>query len=207
MENYKPNSHAYKEGKVDPEKREKRAEKAIVGSAKTKKKSVGKKLSNALVSEDAGNVKSYILMDVIVPAAKKLISDIVRDGIDMLLYGESGRDRKDSRRTGASYVQYSSYSRRDDRDRPRERERYSNRFDYDEITFETRRDAETVLIRMKEIIREYGIVRILDLYDLADLTPPYTAGNYGWTSLTNATITRLRDGSYYIDLPRACPID
>jgi len=206
MEDYKPNSHAYKEGRVDPEQREKRAEKVITGSAKTKKKSVGKKLSNALVSEDAGNVKSYILMDVIIPAAKKLISDIVRDGIDMLLYGESGRDRgRDGRRSGASYVQYSSYSRRDDRDRPRER--HSNRFDYDEITFETRRDAETVLIRMKEILREYGIVRVLDLYDLADISAPYTSSNYGWSSLTNATITRLRDGSYYIDLPRACPLD
>lgn len=207
MENYKPNSHAYKEGKVDPEKREKIAEKVITGSVKTRKKSVGKKLSDVFVSEDAGNVKSYILMDVIVPSVKKLICDVVIDTICMFFDGEPRRDRRDGRRSNASYVQYSSYSRRDDRDRPRERERYSNRFDYDEITFDTRRDAEAVLMRMKEILREYGIVRVLDLYDLVDMSAPYTASNYGWSNLTNAIVTKLRDGSYYIDLPRACPLD
>lgn len=36
------------------------------------------------ISEDAGNIKSYVVLDVLVPAIKKAIADIVTGGIDML---------------------------------------------------------------------------------------------------------------------------
>lgn len=76
MEEYKPNSHKSKEEQKDlvPEKR---VEKVISGTVKPKKKSEMQKFADVFISEDVNNVKSYIVMDVLVPAIKKAISDIV----------------------------------------------------------------------------------------------------------------------------------
>ena len=86
MDDYKPNSNRFKEGKVDePVVREKKVE--AITTATVKKKGEMKKFTDIFISEDVGSVKSYILMDVLVPAIKKAISDIVTNGIDMILYG------------------------------------------------------------------------------------------------------------------------
>ena len=59
---------------------------------------------------------------------------------------------------------------------------------------------------MDEIMEEYHIVRVADLYDLVGVTGDYTDNNYGWTNIRNAKIVRVRDG-YKIDMPRALPLD
>ena len=142
-------------------------------------------------------------MDILVPAAKKLISDIVRDGIDMILYGETGRN---SNRRSGDYVQYGRFSDPRDR-RPRQDSRPRSRFDYDDILFETRGEAERALDQMYDIIRQYTYVTVADLYDMADITAPYTSNKYGWMSIDNAKIRRTRDGDYVLDLPKAMAID
>lgn len=50
---------------------EKRAEKIIHGKVKTKKNNT-RKLTDVFITEDAANVKNYVLFDVIVPSIKKL---------------------------------------------------------------------------------------------------------------------------------------
>ena len=72
--------------------------------------------------------------------------------------------------------------------------------------FESRGEAEEVLTRMDELLSTYGVVSIADLYDLAGLTCPYTANNYGWTDIHTAQIVRIRDG-YVINMPRVMPLD
>lgn len=205
MEEYKPNSHRSKEspteGTAPPDKK---VEKVISGSAKPKKKGEMQKFADVFISEDVGNVKSYILMDVLVPAIKKAISDIVTNGIDMILYGETGRTRKASSGTKVSYGKY--YDREPDRRRERP---ISSRggYDYDDIVFETRGDAEKVLDSMNDIISQYGVVSVLDLYDLADVsTDNYAANKYGWTDISGCKAIRVRDG-YILKLPRALPLN
>ena len=83
------------------------------GTVKTRKKSQVRKFTDVFISEDVSNVKSYILMDVLVPTIKKAISDIVKDGIDMLL----GTGGPSSRTTNASKVSYRNYYDRRDNDR------------------------------------------------------------------------------------------
>ena len=67
MENYKPNSHKAKE-EASKNVPEKKIEKVISGTAKSKKKSEVRKLTDVFISEDVDSVKSYILLDVLVPA-------------------------------------------------------------------------------------------------------------------------------------------
>ena len=199
MAEYAPNSHRSKELQED-ENNGRKVEKVVTGNVKTKKNDA-RKLTDAFISEDASNVKSYILMDVLIPAIKKAISDIVTDGIDMILYGGTKGSKRDR---GTSKVSYRSYY--DDR-RSESRDQVSTRFDYDDILFESRGDAELVREQMVEIIDQYGVVTVADMYDMAGKSVPYTGNRYGWTNIRNAEIVRVRGGDYIIKLPKAMPID
>ena len=204
MNDFKPNSHRYKEEQKEAAaERKKKVEKVVTGTVKVKKKNELRKLSDIFISEDAANVKSYVFMDVLVPAIKKAISDIVTDGIDMILYGGSGRSKKRSSGSGASYVSYNRYA---DRDRRDERYRDTNlgvtsRYSFNDITLDNKGEAEDVLDRMFELIDAYGMVTVADLYDLLGITGNYTDNKYGWTNLRSAEVIRVRDG-YMLKLPK-----
>lgn len=203
MSDYKSNSHRSKEEKKEVVD-DKKVPVVVSGKVKTKKKNDIRKFADVFISEDVTNVKSYVLMDVLVPAVKKAISDIVRDGIDMVLYGESGKRKNGS--SSSSYVSYRNYSdRRDDR-RDRDDSRRKTRLDYEELIFESRGEAEAVREQMDDMIDRYGIVTIADMYDMADMSAPYTSNKYGWTNIRTAEPVRTRDG-YILKLPKAMPID
>ena len=198
MTDYKGNSHRSKEQQEVVEKKKIEP----IAQAKTKKKSEAKKLVGAFVQEDVTSVKEYIVNDVLIPAAKKAITDIITNGIEMLLYGET-RSKSKSRDTKVSYTKY--YDRDRDYDRPaRSRGRYG--YDYDDIILDTRREAEEVLDRMDDLIDTYGMVSVADLYDLVGISGNYTDNKYGWTNLRNADVQRVRDG-YLLKLPKALPFD
>lgn len=198
------NSHKGRAEKKESQKQpERRVEKVIKGNAKVKKNEV-RKLTDVFISEDVSNVKSYILMDVIVPAVKKAIYDLVVGTLDMSLYGgRSGGGAKRSTADKVSYRDYNGVSRRDER--TYNSNRTASGYSYDDIVVDTRGEAETVLMRMDEIMEEYESVRVADLYDLVGVTGNYTDNNYGWTNIRNAEVVRVRDG-YKIKMPRAIPL-
>lgn len=199
MEDYKANSHrSREENNLSVEK--KKIEPVVKGTVKKRKNGV-RKFTDTFISEDIHNVKSYVVMDVLVPAIKKAVSDIVTNGIEMILYGETrGRSR-----SGASTVSYRSYydDRRDDRRYSETRTRSG--YSYDDLTFAYRDEAEEVLTRMDEIMEEYKVVSVADMYDLANVSRSYTDNNYGWTDIRSAEIVHVRNG-YVIRMPKALPI-
>lgn len=193
----KPNSHKYKAEQQELAER-KKVEKVTTGKVKTKPNEV-RKFADIFISEDIQNVKSYIFMDVLVPAIKKAISDIVTDGIFMILYGGTGGNRKKS--TNSSYVSYNSYSDRRDERREISTARISSR--YDDIILESRAEAEEVLTRLDELIDMYGEASVADLYDLIGVSCNYTDNKYGWKNLSRAEVVRAVGGGYKLKLPRA----
>lgn len=192
MSEYKPNSHRSKAEAAE----KKKVEKVVSGKVHKKKKN---RFADVFISEDAGNIKNYVFMDVLVPAIKKAVSDIVTDGVHMLMYGDTNRRGSGSSKT--SYVSYRDYSSSRDERRPVSRGLYH----YDEIIFESRGDADYVLDQMYEILDAYDTVSVADLYDLAGESCEHTANRYGWTNLRNADVVRVRDG-YIIKLPKPGPI-
>lgn len=189
---YKSNSN---KSKLEQKQPEKKVEKIISGSAKAKKKSEVKKLTDVFISEDISNVKSYIWNAIIVPIVKKAISETV----DVILYGESGHSKKKS---PASRVSYRSYY--EDRDDNRRRDygsiRRSN-YDYNDIVLENRGDAEEVLIKLDELIDVYGSASIADLYDMVGMSGSYTDNRYGWEKPGVGSVVRVRDG-WLLKLPK-----
>lgn len=199
MDDYKPNSYKYKEQQKTLTT-DKKIEKVVNGTVKTRKRNGVTKLKDVFVNEDAKNVKSYIFSDVLVPAIKKLLYDIVNDGASMLLFGNTSAGRKKTIGSNVSYRQF--YDTKVEDRRPVS----SSRFDYDDLIFESRGEAEAALSKMDEVIDVYGTVSVADLYDMCDLTAPYTSNRYGWSNIQTAEVARLRDGGYVLKLPRALPI-
>ena len=196
-EEYKSNSHRSKEQDLHEPMPEKRVEKVVTGNVKQRKKSGLAKAGSIFVPGDVDSVKSYILMDVLVPSIKRAISDIVCNGINMLL-GEPNRGKSSAPGARVAYRQYYQSEERKDYARPRSQAQYN----YDDIVFETRGDAEEVLYRMEELLERFDVVSVADLFDMAGISCNYTDNKYGWTDLRNARVERVRDG-YIINLPRA----
>lgn len=188
---------------------EKRVQKVARGPVKTKKNEV-RKFADIFISEDIANVKNYIFMDVLVPAIKKAVYDIVTNGIDMFLYGGSGRGKSGSNSPKVSYRNYYDQKNNSSSNHHRgsENAKSNNGFDYEDIVFSNRGDAELVKQQMRDVIARYGVVTIADMYEMADpnLTAPYTSHKYGWMDVSSAEAMRVRDG-YILKLPRAVPID
>ena len=108
MEEYKSNSHKSRQNQND-DIPEKRVEKVVSGSVKSKKKNGLQKITNVFVPEDVDDVKSYIFEDIVVPAVKDIILDAVR-----AFLGVSGNSRV-GRSSTSSKISYRKYY--DDRDR------------------------------------------------------------------------------------------
>lgn len=199
MEVLKPNSNRFKEEQKIKERE--KVEKVVTGKVMTKKKSKLGLFAREIISEDAGNIGTYIWKDVLIPTIKRTFSDAITDAVEILFYGETRRGKR-STADRVSYTPYSSYSNRDNIRNDRQ-----PIYSYDDIVLSSRGEAEDVLTRMDEIIDTYRLVRVADLFDLVGITTTNPQDNkYGWTSIRNARIERVRDG-YMIKLPRAMPID
>ena len=173
--------------------KEKKVEKVVSG--KVKKKS---KFLDIIFSEDFDSVKDYIIFDVVIPNAKKILSEIVTKGSDMLLYGEA----RSTKNSNASKVSYRSYYNSETPQKTR-----TSRYSFDDILLDSRGEAEEVLFRMEEILDIYGIVSVADFYELVGVNDgTYTDNNYGWTDLRTAKVVRMYDG-YMIKFPRPVPLN
>ena len=207
---YTPNSYKYKEEqKAAAEKAaDKKIEKVVVGTATTKKKTELSKFAGKIFStEDMSDIKSHLVDDVLIPGIKNTILDIIIDGASRALGGR-GRSRS-TYSSGGSKVSYRDFYDRHG-DRPATTGGGSSatrpRFDFDEIVFPTRGDAEAVRDQMTDVIERYGFVTVGDMYDMADLPQPWTSQKYGWSSIVQSSVIPVRDG-YVIKLPKAHPID
>lgn len=197
MEEFPSNANVDKERKV---------KKVINGTAEIKKKSEVSKIADVFLAEDISSVKSYLVRDVIVPAIRDGIVDIVKNGIDALMYGSSGSPS--SKKSTSSKISYTPYYKMSSSNSQKENHetRPKKVYEYDDVTLGSKGDAEWLLKSMDEIIQEFGSVSIADYYDLADVSSEHTTNKYGWTDLREAYVDRYR-GRYFIRLPKPSPLN
>ena len=176
----------------------KRMEKITTGEVKTTKHST----SNSIVE-----VFAPVIADAIVPTLKDALVSIITNGINILVYGDSDSSGSSRPISSISYG-HTNYSRisTDRKTGGRPNAQNKNRQNFDDLIFESRGEAQIVLDELRNAIDKYGVVTVLDAYDLCGETAPYTSDKYGWMNLENAYIERNRQG-YVIRFPRAVPID
>jgi len=228
--NFPGNSHKEKEEEKKESTEEitevKRVEKVTTGRVVQRKKSIWRKAIETFAGDDIKNIKSYVIWDVLIPSAKDTVANIiegvtdaVQGSVETTLFGER-RSRSRSRMSrdrGRSYVSYDSISRRDrDRDRDKDRDRRDDRressrnratHNFDDILLSTREEAEEVISRLVDLIDEYDVATVADLYDLVGISSNYTDRKWGWESLGSASVSRERGGGYVMNLPKPISID
>lgn len=195
-----------------PEKKEKKKVERIADvEVVRRKKPLGKRIRETFIGDSPRGIWEYVGSDIIAPALKDIVADAFTAALDSALFGQDRSSRNRSRRRpGGSYIAYNRYSgdRRDDprdRDRPQMSRRSRANFDFDEIILPTRVAADEVLERMEDVLAQYEVVTVSDLYDLVGIEPSYTDEKYGWEDLRGAGVQRISNG-YLLDLPRPEPI-
>ena len=200
---------------VEEAKPDKNVEKVITGNVVRAKKPLGRRFAEVFVGGDAKSAWSSVLLDVLVPALKDMASDAVTQGFERMIYGEanpSSRRRPTSRYGNGTYISYNRYSRPQQGPAPRADEprllshRSRSMHDFDDIILETRAEAESVLDRMFDLIDQYKVATVSDLYELVGITGAFTDEKWGWDDLRGTKILRARNG-YLIDLPKPTALD
>ena len=184
-------------------------EKIIEGTATVRKKPWWKRAARSMIAEDATSVGDYMLTDIIVPAVKNLIADLVQSSTNRVLFGSTRRGRGLGGIRGETIG--SSVRTRYDRmaEEPRggrslTREQRA-RHDFDEITVDHREEAIAAIEAMAEYIEEYGAVSVAHLYTLMGVTGSYADQRWGWTDLSTADVKQDR-GGWLLDLPQPEPL-
>lgn len=204
--NYPANSHKERD-KAAQEERPK-VEKVITGEVVQRKKGLGRKVAETFTGDDMSSVGSYILFDVIIPMTKDMVVDALTQGIQRKFYGDTRR----SSVRGGSATRHTAYNRmsnginREDRpSRPMSQRARANH-DFDEIVLSERGEAEEVLERLGDLVDNYDVATVSDLYEMVGITGSFTDNKWGWTDLRGAEITRIR-GGFLLDLPKPGPLD
>ena len=198
LETLKPNSNKYKR-----EKESKNLAKVVTGDVKVKKKSKGRRILDLFIEEDGVNVREYLIFELLIPAIKDTLVDIIQRSSEMLFYGRVRGSNKRNGNGGTTYVSYSSYSNKPKPTGTRARSVYS----FDDIVVESRGEAERVLEILCDMIDQYGEATVADFYELVGVTGNgYTDRSYGWKDLKQAYISRVREG-FLFNLPRCIELD
>ena len=156
-------------------------------------------------------MKKTFVQEVIVPNTKDWMYGLLSNMLDDMFFKGSGSSYRSSsifsRSRGTDYSSRfrgsSRSSRREQRDEPRREDIR----DWEEISFDTRADAEQIVSSMKAAVRDYGIVTIGDLFSFSGLDSSWADCKYGWANLDYAKAIRGRDNRFYLDLPNPMPID
>lgn len=210
---FKPNSNKYKQEQMAKEVMappEKKVERVTTGTVTKKKRSIGRKFFDVFIDENVGDVKSYLIYDVMVPAIKETIADLVNSAICMLFFGEASR--RSVRRQGGngtgSKVNYGGYFNGGQKtERLPRNDRSRTIHDFEDVRFESRGEANLVLDSMLEILSDYKQVTVADFYDLAGVTTEFTDNKYGWTDLRGARVTGSPNRGYFVELPRCIVLE
>lgn len=205
MENYSANSTKPKtsEQKPQPESRKK----VVSGSTSIKKEGAFEKFAHSFVQEDAKTIGNFVWSDVIVPAIKTTIADVVKNTLDMLFWGKSGT--RSSSNIPASRVSYSSMYKSQQASQARNVAQQSNKtYYYDDISFDSRDDAMKVLKSMQEELTVYPVVSVAAFFDFAGRSRDgkYTDNKWGWTDLSTAKVYPA-NGRWWIEFPKAIPLE
>jgi hypothetical protein len=173
-----------------------------------RKKPIRKKFSEVFIAGSAKTAIGYALWEVLLPAAKDTVVEVITQGVEKLFFGESRRRGSLPPPSGPTgYVSYDRYSMRHRMSSPQRviSRQARARHDFDEIVLEGRTEAEEVIDRLYEVISRYESATVADLYQLVGLSSNHTDHKWGWTDIRGAGVSRTRDG-YILDLPEPIPL-
>lgn len=213
--NYQGNSKLDKQiAAEEAEKAEPRLKKIEGVNVTQSKPTLGSKFRKSFGGQNFKAVAAAVLIDVIVPNAKDLLMDIIIEGGQRSIYGETGRRRTGTSVLastivgGASRMRGTNYSNISTQTKivgvtpeplsPRER----SQFDFTNLIFPSRDQAEEVLETMGNAIEEFGTVPVADFYEAIGVSGNgFTDQKFGWDAraFAGSKVQKVREG-YILNL-------
>ena len=204
--NYSSNSKAVKpSGEVE---RPPIAQVVESGTTKERKKSVGRRFREQFAGDDAKTVGQVLLFDVVVPATKNLLFDLVREGAQRLLFGGSRPAQSSVIGTVlGSRTSYISFSKPQAVQTPTAASagmtpEQRAMHDFSGVIFPTREQATLVIDTLSDYIENFGTVSVNDFYAAIGESPTFTSVKYGWTSLAQAQVRHIGRDGYLLEMPK-----
>lgn len=150
------------------------------------------------------DVAKSTVEDYVIPTCKKFVIDIVNNGLNILFYNNRGTIKASGFTSNISYNKIST----NNNSAPwnSNQHKSSDIFDWEQYKF-TYEQARKILDDLYGVLNAYGKVRVADLYEFMHVAKPFTANDYGWRNLSNATPVRDIDGRYWLQLPKAVPLN
>lgn len=165
-------------------------------------------LASKLFAQDLKTTASGVANDVVFPGIKNLIVNIIKKAVDYLFLGTSYNNQSN----GYGYTNYTSYgvparnvsysSGYSQQNQQRaETPTRSSIYQVNDVVFRERGEAEETITQMIGLCQRYGMVSVLDFYDLVGLKTNQQDNKYGWRDLATASVVRVPDG-YSINFPK-----
>ncbi len=211
---YPSNARRLRGVRTEPDPPPPKREKIITGEVVKRGPGFRKRFMTSLLGEGGieGAVDTFVT-DILVSAFKGMVSDAVsqasnflRDGVDRALYGETRARRTVTTRPNTGYVNYTRMARPSAPAYNTISARGRASHDFGEIIVATRGEAQDVIDALQELIEQFDVATVADLYDLVGITGEFTDNDWGWHDLRSATVRHTR-GGYLLVLPRTRPVE
>lgn len=180
------------------------------GKVTVKKKSEGRRLLETFFEGDVKQVGKSVWEDLLVPAVKDMLYGAFDQAFRGMIYRDyngRGRDRDRYDRLGSRREDFTRYS---DRNRRSERVRDDREdvYDYGELFYERREDAENAKLEIYDLLDRYGTATVGHLYEASGLKVRQTDFNYGWRNRDRREIyVESCRGGYLLKTPRPKALD
>lgn len=178
----------------------------VVSGAKQVQRPATRRFFDFLFAESPKAIAARIGSEVVVPKLKMAFEDAANGFLSGMLWGE-GSNRPISsmlqgsmmRGGGINYNAISSQPQSLMQARQANTSRPPG--SYRDLTLPSQQYAEILLANMYDLLNQYRVVAVADLYELAGMTPQPADNGYGWTSLDGSRISKVREG-FLLELPR-----
>jgi hypothetical protein len=174
-----------------------------------KEPSLGRKMKSIFFGGEFKSASRYVVTDVILPAFRDTVFDVMTAGTERVIYGESRTPRRRHRgmTTGAlgSITNYNRPIQRGARsamlpDQPPRGMNRVTRRESNDVLIADREEAVLVLDTLNECITRYEVASLADLNELLNQPSAVVDQKWGWFSLSDANIRQTRQG-YLLELP------
>lgn len=191
---------------MDKKKETPKKEKIATGVVRTNEKTGLSKAFEGFFARDLHEAGEYIWHNIAIPKLRIFVDEFLTSAIHAMTGGNSRTTTSSNGKSSYNYnSRYVSSSR--DRDDYRRYEYDRADYNYRDITFESRGDAERVLDILRDDLEEYKTVSVSDLYDRAGVAYNNRQGRkYGWCDLRGSDIISVQDG-WAIKMPPVMPLD
>lgn len=196
-----------------PPPREKLESVVKKGTVIQKKPNVFKRTARSMVADDVQNVGDFVVTDILVPALRNLLYDVIVGGAGRTIFG-SAQVRRPGMSPGlfgtaqnlkTAYHAASNPAAANPAASAGMSKQAQARFDFSEISLTDHSEAMYIIELLKQRVAEYGTASVADLYDLLGHTGAFTDQNWGWSDLGNAGVQPTR-GGFVLNLPHPIPL-